>query len=252
MVDLSPVLPQKPVNTFWWYRLQFSKMGLARYFSHHDLIRTFTRAVRRACLPVALTQGFNPHPDLSYGPPLPVGIAGEKEYLDLNLIRALTPDSLCSLLNDVLPEGLRVNKAWMLPKMSKDRPSLVMLARRAAYQARIPLIGEIKAEELANYIQTFLAADEIIIHRLLKPKKKNKKKEEKEKEQNIRPGIFSLKGQVKANEMFLEMELRLGSMGNVRPDQVLQVFLADFPAQVDLDEAKIIRTELGPQELLIP
>jgi len=136
--------------------------------------------------------------------------------------------------------------------MSKDRPSLVMLARRAAYQARIPLTGEIKAEELANYIQTFLAADEIIIHRLLKPKKKNKKKEEKEKEQNIRPGIFSLKGQVKANEMFLEMELRLGSMGNVRPDQVLQVFLADFPAQVDLDEAKIIRTELGPQELLIP
>ncbi len=253
MVDFSPILPQKPVNIFWRYRLQFSKMGLARYLSHHDLIRTFTRAVRRACLPVVLTQGFNPHPDLSYGPPLPVGIVGEKEYLDLNLTRALTPASLCSLLNDALPEGLRVNKAWLLPKRPKDRPSLVTLVRRAAYQAKIPLTGEIKREDLTNYIQTFLAADEIIIHRPLKAvRKKNKKKEEKEKKQNIRPGIFSLKGQVKAKEMFLEMELRLGSKGNVRPDQVLQAFLANFPAQVDLEEVEIIRTGLSPLESLIP
>lgn len=253
MVDFSPVLPPKPVNIFWRYRLQFSKVGLARYLSHHDLIRTFTRAVRRACLPVVLTQGFNPHPDLSYGPPLPVGVAGKKEYLDLNLNRALTPAGICSLLNNALPEGLKVNKAWLLPKRPKDRPSLVTLICRAAYQARVPLTGEIKREELANYIQTFLAADEIIIHRRPKAiKGKNKKIEEKEKKQNIRPGIFSLSGQVKANEMFLEMELRLGSKGNVRPDQVLQVFLADFPVQVNLDEAKIIRTGLGPQELLIP
>ena len=252
MEGLSPVLPQKPENIFWRYRLQFSKTGLARYLSHHDLIRTFTRAIRRACLPVALTQGFNPHPDLSYGPPLPVGIAGEREYLDLNLIRALTPAGICSLLNKALPEGLRVNKAWLLPKRPKDRSSLVTLINRAAYLAKVPLGEEIKAEDLANYIQTFLAADEIVIFRLIKPKKKSKKKEEKEKKQNIRPGIFSLKGQVKAKEMLLEMELSLGNKDNVRPDQVLRVFLADFPAQVDLAEVKIIRTGLGPQELLIP
>jgi radical SAM-linked protein len=252
MEVFSPVLPQKPVNVFWRYRLQFSKMGLACYLSHHDLIRTFTRAIRRARLPVALTQGFNPHLDLSYGPPLPVGIAGEKEYLDLNLIRALSPASICSLLNKVLPEGLRVNKAWLMPKRSKDSSSLVTLICQATYLARIPLAEEIEAVELANYIRDFLAADEIVILRLIKPKKKSKEKEEKEKKQNIRPGIFSLKGQVKAKEMLLEMKLSLGSKGNVRPEQVLRVFLANFPAQVDLAEVKIIRTELGPPELLTP
>ena len=252
MEVFSPVLPQKPVNIFWRYRLQFSKTGLACYLSHHDLIRTFTRAIRRARLPVALTQGFNHHLDLSYGPPLPVGIAGEKEYLDLNLIRALTPASICSLLNKVLPEGLRVNKAWLLPKRPKDSSSLVTLICQATYLARISLAEEIEAVELANYIRDFLAADEIVIFRLIKPKKKSKEKEEKEKKQNIRPGIFSLKGQVKAKEMLLEMKLSLGSKGNVRPEQVLRVFLANFPAQVDLAEVKIIRTELGPPELLTP
>jgi len=87
-------------------RIWFEKRGRARYISHLDLMRAMSRAVRRAALPIWYTEGFNPHPYLSFPLPLPLGQEGLREALDLRLTEE-TQD-IAARLNAVLPEGLRV------------------------------------------------------------------------------------------------------------------------------------------------
>src|SRR6201999_2720521 len=93
-------------------RLRFSKMGKIRFTSHRDLARMWERALRRSRLPVALSQGFSPHPLLSFGLALPTGCESRGEYLDARLEAAesddLPYDRLPELLTSLLPDGVDV------------------------------------------------------------------------------------------------------------------------------------------------
>ncbi|MCL2446997.1 MAG: TIGR03936 family radical SAM-associated protein [Oscillospiraceae bacterium] len=89
-------------------RIFFEKRGRAIYISHLDLMRAFTRAVRRAALPVWYTEGFNPHPYLAFPLPLPLGQEGLREACDVRLLETVPHDEVKARLNAVLPEGLRV------------------------------------------------------------------------------------------------------------------------------------------------
>ena len=66
-------------------RILFSKMGRAKYVSHLDLVRTMTRAVRRADIPLWYTEGFNRHPYLTFAAPLSLGYEGLRESMDIRL-----------------------------------------------------------------------------------------------------------------------------------------------------------------------
>ncbi|MCL2532080.1 MAG: TIGR03936 family radical SAM-associated protein [Oscillospiraceae bacterium] len=89
-------------------RIFFEKTGRAIYISHLDLMRAFTRALRRANLPMWYTEGFNPHPYLAFPLPLPLGQQGLREACDIRLLETVPHDDVCTRLNAVLPEGLRV------------------------------------------------------------------------------------------------------------------------------------------------
>jgi radical SAM-linked protein len=88
------------------YRIEYSKTGGARWLSHLELIRTFIRALRRSGLPLAFSQGFNPHPKLSYGPSLGVGVAGLREYLDVDLATGVPLSEGLASLRQQFPPGL--------------------------------------------------------------------------------------------------------------------------------------------------
>ncbi len=89
-------------------RLWYKKSGLAVYTSHLDMNRCFTRAVRRAGIPLWYTEGFNPHPYLTFLLPLPLGTAGEREPVDIRTLEDMTPEEIKSRLNSVLPEGVEI------------------------------------------------------------------------------------------------------------------------------------------------
>ena len=93
-------------------RLRFEKTGQARYISHLDLMRTLQRAFARAGLPMAYSEGFNPHPYLSVARPLPVGVSSVCELLDMGLAQPEDLKTLPGRVSDVLPYGLRVLEAW--------------------------------------------------------------------------------------------------------------------------------------------
>ena len=89
-------------------RIFFEKRGRAKYISHLDLMRAMSRAVRRAGLPIWYTEGFHPHPYLSFPLPLPLGQEGLREAMDLRLLEDIPFADVERRLNRALPEGMRV------------------------------------------------------------------------------------------------------------------------------------------------
>ena len=88
-------------------RLWLSKTGRLKYVSHLDMFRTMQRAVRRAGIPLWYTEGFNPHPYISFLLALSLGVEGEKEPVDLRITDDTPPEEIMARLNAVFPEGLR-------------------------------------------------------------------------------------------------------------------------------------------------
>ncbi len=86
-------------------RVVFSKTGRARFISHLDLVRTMTRVVRRADIPLWYTEGFNRHPYLTFAAPLSLGFEGLRESMDIRLVDDMSCDELVARLNAALPEG---------------------------------------------------------------------------------------------------------------------------------------------------
>ncbi len=92
-------------------RVRYAKRGRARWTSHRDIARTFEWALRRAGAPVALSQGFSPHPRLSWVGAVPTGAASEAEYLEVGLVQQVDPDVFARALDAALPGGLEVVEA---------------------------------------------------------------------------------------------------------------------------------------------
>jgi len=214
------------------YRIQFSKGGPAKFISHLDLLRGFERALRRAGLPVAFSKGFNPHPRLSFAAPLPVGVEGEKEYLDVELEKNIAIKDLFLLLSNVLPEGIQIKKVWLLQGSEK---ALMATVEKASYRAETNFSRPASEENLTEEIQSFLAAGVIEVAA---------KKKDCSKSRNIRPGIYSLKGRFELNKLILEMELQTGSTGNIRPEEVLVAFLEKSHFNLCVKDFDIKRTNL--------
>lgn len=215
------------------YRIKFSKQGVARFISHLDLVRTFERAMRRAGLPLAFSQGFNPHPRFSFAAPLPVGVTGEQEYLDLELVEAWPADTVARRLAACLPEGLVVAGASPVPGHS---PALMASVQRAAYRVLVQLQEAITPARLAECLHCILALPEVTVTR--------KTREGKEKFYDIRPGIFSLTGRVDGPEVLLKMTLQAGSGGNVRPEEVVAALAGRCGLPADPGAVEIVRTGL--------
>jgi radical SAM-linked protein len=89
-------------------RVFFSKTGNARYISHLDLYRAFSRAIKRSGIPVWITEGFNPHIYMTFALPLALGIEGAEESVDLRVTRALPFDEVAQSLNSVMPAGIGI------------------------------------------------------------------------------------------------------------------------------------------------
>lgn len=93
----------------------FAKNGWMRYISHLDLMRLFTRAMRRAEFPLKMTQGFSPHPKLSIQRALKLGLESEHEEATVVLRRWVGPKDFHAKLQEQLPEGIQIKSAITLP-----------------------------------------------------------------------------------------------------------------------------------------
>ena len=125
-------------------RLWIEKEGRAKYISHLDMNRCFTRAVRRAKLNIWYTEGFNPHPYLNFLTPLSLGQESSGEPLDIRMEDDTPNEEICLRMNEVLPEGVRVVRA-------EDAVSKASDIAFAAYTIRVPFDS---AEEAQTFCDT--------------------------------------------------------------------------------------------------
>ena len=96
-------------------RVRFAKRGKVRFLSHRDLARVWERALRRAGIRVAYSEGFSPRPRLSFGLALSTGYESLGEYLDIDLADDLEPEELVALVNPSLPTGMEAQAAIRIP-----------------------------------------------------------------------------------------------------------------------------------------
>src|SRR5438445_13591397 len=89
-------------------RIRFRKIGNLRLISHHDLMRCFERMLRRAALPFHSTSGFNPKPRLIFAMPLPLGISGSQEIVELDLVHPELLKEVQAGLARQAPPGLEI------------------------------------------------------------------------------------------------------------------------------------------------
>ncbi|MEE8483015.1 MAG: TIGR03960 family B12-binding radical SAM protein [Nitrospinota bacterium] len=137
-------------KTFFRYRIHFGKEGLMRYLSHTELMAAFTRSVKRAGLPVAYSQGMHPHPKISYGAALPVGVASVCEMLDIEFEKNLSCGEIKERLNSRLEKGICVNavvplKPPYLSIQSQVSISIYEMIDSAVMKDAEPSIKEVKA-----------------------------------------------------------------------------------------------------------
>ena len=89
-------------------KIKFTKGEEVKFISHRDLMRLFQRAVRRASLPIAYSQGYNPHMKISWGQALKVGQTSEGEFATLHLAEWSKPQEIQDKLNKTLPPGIEI------------------------------------------------------------------------------------------------------------------------------------------------
>jgi radical SAM-linked protein len=181
-----------------------------RYISHLDLLRAFERAVRRAGLPIAHTQGFNPRPRITWAAPLPLGFTSETEMADCLLTAPVPPAEFAAGLGAQLPPALVLLSVEEIPR---NAPSLPAALRQMRYRVSLPAVQDLAGAEAA--VAALLAAP-----RWDRPRRARGRAAEPGS-YDLRPRVISLAARQADTGIELEMELTSGQEDMGRPDEVL-------------------------------
>jgi len=132
-------------------RVTFSTAETVKYVGHLDLYRAWERALRRAGLPLAYSQGFNPQPRLHFAAALPVGFTGQAELLDVFLDEEVAVEDFLARLAAALPAGIRLVSAEPVPR---ELPALQTQVLAADYlvQVETPETSEVFREKLDGFV----------------------------------------------------------------------------------------------------
>lgn len=217
------------------YVIQFYKEGSMRYISHLDLLRLFKRTFKRTGIRLIYSQGFNPHPKMSFVQPLSLGYSSEKEYLDFETIEELSCDDVMSGLNGAMPKGVGVTACRRLPQSKR---TLAAVVEYASYEIQMELSEPVAWKER---IADFLAQDEILTE-------KKQKKTGKLVQQDIRSMILTLnplKGD--DNNISLTALICAGSNRNLNPEVMLAAFCGFCAISVRPETVSVKRKELYVQ-----
>lgn len=216
-------------------RVKFYKKNYLKYISHLDLLRLFQRSFNRADIPINYSQGFNPHPKFSIANPLALGMESEEEYMDIEL-DYMPEEEFIEKMNMILPKDVQIIKAEYI----ENEESVAALIAWAFYEIKFNLFDNISKENLQDIFNTWLSQDEIMITKI---KKKGKKTTEKE--QNIKSLICNVViKDINNNHVLLEVLLKSGSNGNLKPTDFMELFVRDNPIEIDMDSITIKRLAL--------
>jgi len=214
-------------------RLRYAKRGRLRFTSHRDFARAFERALRRAEVPMGYSQGFTPHPKISYLGAAPTGVASEAEYVEIGLATRVEVEQLRAMIDAVLPDGLDIVEA-----VEAITPAFA--ERMQASQWRIELPG-VSPDTAAAALEQFLATSECLVERLTKDGRR---------QIDARAAVLSAGVSARVpyepggQRAILEVAIRQ-VIPSVRPDDVLEALRSVAGLALDVPP-QVVRLAQGP------
>ena len=196
------------------YWFEYSKNEPLKLLSHLELMRVWVRAFRRAKVPIAYSQGYNPHPKISFASPLAVGVAGEREYGEIILQEKTITDIMQRRIAEELPEGLSFHKYQHVPM---DVPSPMALIDVTRYRITLVSEDEHAARSLKDQWLEFIENRQHEICRFTKKGFKNIVLSDYLMDHSL---LTAETDRVKA-----EIDLKIDNKGTVRPEEIINLFV---------------------------
>ena len=198
-------------------RLRFAKQGRLKYISHLDINRAMSRAFKRAEIPLWYTEGFNPHPYMSFSLPLSLGVESLCESVDIKLIDEISNEEIKKRMNAVLPDDLRILDVY---DDFRDNSEIVFSDYVYKFQFK-------DNESALEKIKSVLESNEILA---LKKGKQGRKRVFKETD--IKAFIDKYAVSIRDDVIVLNIRLFAGPDKNLNPsllfDTIIRLIETDF------------------------
>jgi radical SAM-linked protein len=200
------------------YRITFGKTEAMRFTGHLDMHRTWERTFRRAGLPLAYSEGFNPHPKINIGAALPLGCLSRGDLIDAWLEKELEPDEVASSLRQAAPPGIALEVVTRIAAAESVLQSQIEAAVFEVTSSEFP-----PASELSGRIEALMDSEHL-------------PRERRGKSYDLRPLVETMEYDPVQSILRMRLSARQGAVG--RPEEVLQTL------GLDSAQALAVRTEL--------
>ncbi|MBR6511705.1 MAG: TIGR03936 family radical SAM-associated protein [Phascolarctobacterium sp.] len=211
-------------------RMQITKDRDIRFISHLEYVRTIERAIRRAKLPAAYSEGFNPHLKFSLASALGVGVVSYTEFVEIELAEPVEIEAAARALDKALPRGIRVLAA---DAVANNTAALMAEAAGASYVVTLPYDKDL-TEVVANYND----AVELLF------KKAAPKRKEKFKEIDVKFYIPELAVELKDGKTIFSFECKITPTGSMKAVDLLNALNEAYGLELPVEMADIERHTL--------
>ena len=216
------------------YVLEISKTGYIKYISHLDMMRLFKRLFKKAGIRLEYSQGFNPHPKMSFAQPLPLGYSSSCETLEFELKENSEPNVILNRINSVAPLGITAIKC---EKLDAETKSFAARLCAASYEICIPVKHELLFN--ANAVcDNFLNRDTITAEKI-------NKKSGSMKTIDISGMIRSVSAELIDNKIIMNTTLDAGGTSNLSPELLITAFISFAGIEVERDEIDVKRVGMS-------
>ena len=211
-------------------RIKYAKTGVLRFIGHLDVMRYFQKAIRRAGLDVAYSQGYSPHQLITFAAPLGLGVTSEGEYFDAEMNTITSSADMVERLNQTMVSGMEIKDIVALREGAKTAMAVV------AASDYLVKIREGYLEEAGgtsaflSKVKEFYAQDTIEVVKVSKTK---------ETKLDIKPFIYDIHVQ----EDFLYMLLSTGSVDNIKPELVMEAMCEFLGLEYQKQAVQVHRLE---------
>lgn len=186
-------------------RIKYAKTGVLRYIGHLDVMRYFQKAIRRAGLDVAYSQGYSPHQLITFAAPLGLGVTSEGEYFDAEMNSVTTSEDMVQRLNSVMASGMWIQDIVALNEGVKTAMAVVAASDYIVTVRE----GYMPQELLLRAVDAFYQQERIEVVKVTKTK---------ETQLDIKPLIY----QMQERDGGIYLFLSAGSVENIKPELVME------------------------------
>lgn len=211
------------------YLVKFTKESEIKFVGHLDLMRTIQRTVKRSGLPVAYSEGFNPHVSLSLAQPLAVGVYSSGDYFDVRLLEDIDESEVINAIQKAAPSGIKILDAVKIfDRENKKAFKSMAVIGAAEYRIRMRYVD---VSTLEKEMKTLLES---------RSWKITKKSKSGEREVDIKPMIKNIDFKIEGNILEINAMINCGSSENLSPE-LLAKYIKKHTSNCDLEAFTDIR-----------